>query len=185
MLQPDFSDFPETSTARLLLRKIRMEDAPEILKLRSDENVMRYIDKEKAAGIADAEVFINRVLKSLQDNDGITWAIALKAEPGILIGTIGYWRLIKEHYRAEIGYMLNPEHWKKGVMKEALLKLIDFGFNELKLHSIEAHINPENDASAGILLNCGFVKEAHFKEDFFFNGEFRDTMVFSRLQTNP
>ncbi len=182
MLQPDFSPFPEIKTARLLLRKITKKDAPEILKLRSDENVMRYIDKEKTTTITQAEEFINGVIQSLNINAGITWAITLKEEPDILIGTIGYWRLIKEHYRAEIGYMLNPEYWKKGIMKEALLKVIDIGFNELKLHSIEAHINPANVASARILTSSGFVQEAYFKEDFFFNGTFGDTAIYSRIQ---
>ncbi|MBC7887338.1 MAG: GNAT family N-acetyltransferase [Ferruginibacter sp.] len=182
MLQPDFSSFPEIKTVRLLLRQITKKDAPEILRLRSNEDVMRYIDKERAATIMDAEVFINRILKSLNTNEGITWAIALKEYPETLIGTIGYWRLIKEHYRAEIGYMLNPNHWNKGIMKEALLKVIEVGFNDLKLHSIEAHINPGNAASASILTGAGFVQEAHFKENFFFNGTFRDTAIYSRLQ---
>lgn len=182
MLRPDFSVFPEIKTNRLLLRKITNKDAIEILKLRSDEQVMQYIDKEKTATIVDAEAFINRILQSLNINDGITWAITLKEDPNTLIGTIGYWRLIKEHYRAEIGYMLSPYHWKKGIMKEALIQVIDMGFNELKLHSIEAHINPGNAASAAILTGTGFVQEAHFKENYFFDGSFRDTVIYSRLQ---
>ncbi len=182
MLQIDFSVFPEIKTARLLLRKVTAKDALEVFKLRSDEQVMQYIDKERAATVLDGEVFINRIILSLKNNDGITWAISLKESPQTLIGTIGYWRLIKEHCRAEIGYMLNPAYWKKGIMKEALEKVIEFGFNELKLHSIEAQINPENSTSAGILTSTGFVKEAHFKEDYLFNGVFKDTVVFCRLQ---
>ncbi|MEJ7588483.1 MAG: GNAT family protein [Ferruginibacter sp.] len=181
MLQPDFSVFPELTTSRLLLRKMTLNDAPEILKLRSDENVMRYIDKERASNISDAERFINKILDSLDNNDGITWGMALKENADILIGSIGYWRIIKEHYRAEIGYMLHPYHWKKGLMKEALLKVIDTGFTHLKLHSMEAHINPGNEASAAILVSTGFRKEAHFKENFFFGGVFRDTAIYSKL----
>ena len=182
MLQPDFSIFPEIKTARLVLRKVNLTDAPEILHLRSDEAVMRYIDKERAATILDAEIFVKRITQSLEFNEGITWAIALKEDPATLIGTIGYWRIIKEHYRAEIGYMLHPGYWKKGFMKEALEKVIDMGFNELGLHSIEAHINPDNQASAAILTGTGFIKEAHFKEDYFFNGKFKDTAIYSRLR---
>ncbi|MEP7144672.1 MAG: GNAT family N-acetyltransferase [Ferruginibacter sp.] len=182
MLEPDFSVFPELKTARLLLRKVSNADAREILKLRSDEDVMRYIDKERSATIADAEAFINKIKDSLKSNDGITWAITLKESPKILIGTIGYWRLIKEHHRAEIGYMLNPEYWNKGIMKEALAKVINVGFDLLKLHSIEAHINPGNEASAGILTSAGFTKDAYFRENFFFGGIFRDTAIYSRLQ---
>ncbi|MEO5890080.1 MAG: GNAT family N-acetyltransferase [Ferruginibacter sp.] len=182
MLHPDFSNFPELRTARLLLRKMTGRDAPEILKLRSDEYVMRYIDKERAATIADAEVFINKILQSLAVNDGITWAIAFREEPDILIGSIGYWRLMKEHHRAEIGYMLNPVHWKKGIMKEALIEVIDIGFGLLQLHSIEAHINPANEASAAVLTRADFVKEAHFRENFYYNNTFRDTAIYSRLR---
>src|SRR4051794_9482412 len=113
MLHPDFTVFPEIKTERLVLRKLAITDAPAVLQLRADENVMRYIDRERAATIADAEVYISKIIQSLSNNEGITWAIALKEEPAKLIGTIGYWRLIKEHFRAEIGYMLSPVHWNK------------------------------------------------------------------------
>ena len=98
-----------------------------------------------------------------------------------MIGSVSFHRIEKEHYRAEIGYMLHPQYWKKGIMNEALEKVIDYGFNELGLHSIEAHINPSNSASSNILLRNGFVKEAHFKENFYFNGSFRDTIIYSKL----
>ena len=52
----------------------------------------------------------------------------------------------------------------------------------MNLHSIEANINADNIASAGILEATGFIKEAHFKEDFFFDGMFRDTIIYSRLK---
>ena len=66
-------------------------------------------------------------------------------------------------------------------MKEALLRVIDYGFSTMKLHSIEAHINPENAASGFLLEKSGFTREAYFKEDFFFNGRFIDTAVYSLL----
>lgn len=184
MLQPNFYPFPEMQTTRLLLRQLKKEDAEEILKLRSDENVMRYIGKELETSLWDAVQFINGVNESLNTNNGILWAIDLKENPGKLIGYIGHWRLIKEHYRAEVGYMLSPEYWKKGIMKEALLKVIDYGFDAMRLHSIEAHISPENTASSRILIATGFVREAYFKEDFFFNGVFSDTAIYSRLKVN-
>jgi ribosomal-protein-alanine N-acetyltransferase len=183
MLQPNFYPFPQIETERLLLRKLKNEDADEIFNLRSDENVMKYIGKDPITSINEAMDFIQLVNNSLSTNFGITWAITLKENPGKLIGTIGHWRLMKEHYRAEVGYMLSPQFWKKGIMKEALIKVIDYGFNEMKLHSIEAHINPENAASAGILEATGFVREAYFKEDFFYKGEFSDTAIYSRLNT--
>jgi ribosomal-protein-alanine N-acetyltransferase len=182
MLEPDFSQFPEITTARLLLRRITNEDAGEIFSMRSNEDVMKYLDRPRAQCMRDAEAYIEIVNKSLDLNDGILWGIALKEDRGRLIGYIGYWRMKKEHYRAEIGYMLDPAFWRKGIMREAMLAVLDYGFDVIHLHSIEANINPGNSASAGILEATGFVKEAHFKEDFFFDGTFRDTVIYSRLK---
>ena len=124
------------------------------------------------------------ILRNLDNNSGITWAITLKEKPDKLIGTIGLWRLIKEHYRAEIGYMLLPEFWRKGITKEAILRVLEYGFKELKLHSVEGKITPLNIASAKILESTGFVREAYFKEDFFFGGKFEDTAIYSLLSRN-
>ncbi len=181
MLDTPLFPLPELHTERLLLRKLVKEDAPAILRMRGDESVMRYIDRERSNTLAEAEIFINKIQHSLDTNQGITWAITLKIAPADVIGTIGFWRMIREHHRAEIGYMLHPDYWRKGIMKEALLKVIDMGFNTIKLHSIEAHINPDNKGSASILLSVGFVKEACFRENFYFNGSFRDTEIYSLL----
>jgi len=54
----------------------------------------------------------------------------------------------------------------------------------LHFHSIEAFVNPENDASILLLEKNGFVKEAHFKENFYFEGAFLDTGVYSLLKSN-
>jgi ribosomal-protein-alanine N-acetyltransferase len=182
MLEPDFSHFPQLETERLVLRKISGDDSPAIYSLRSDERAMKYIDKPSAKNIEEAAAFIVTILDWLEKNEAITWGIALKEKPEFLIGTIGYWRMKKEHYRAEIGYMLHPDHWKQGLMKEAICRVLGYGFNELKLHSIEAHINPYNAGSAAILESTGFVREAYFKEDYYYNGKFLDTAIYSRLQ---
>lgn len=181
MLETDFSPFPEIKTERLLLRCINMSDAPELFAMRSIDETMQYIDREKFTSIKEAEELIQKVLDTLNSNDGIMWTITLADNPEILIGTIGYWRMIKQHYRAEVGYMLHPNYWRKGIMKEALLAVIDYGFDEMKLHSIEAHINPANDASAAVLEKTGFIREAYFKEDYFYKGAFLDTAIYSLI----
>lgn len=181
MLETNFLPFPEIRTQRLLLRRITTADAPGVLAMRSNETVMQYIDRPLLKTIEDAEAWIQLVNDSLESNNGINWAITLATEPSIQIGTIGFWRLIKEHYRAEIGYMLNPSYWRMGIMKEALLAAHDFGFSQMRLHSIEAHINAANAASAAILESVGYTREAYFREDYFFKGKFLDTAIYSLL----
>lgn len=181
MLEVNFNPFPEIKTERLLLRRLIKEDAEQIFKLRSNQDVMKFIGKKPIVSMDEAIDFFNLIDNSLENNSGITWAMALIESPEKTIGTMGLWRLIKENFRAEVGYMLLPEYWKKGLAKEALLKVIDYGFDEMKLHSMEAHISPRNAASASLLQSTGFLKEAYFKEDFFFNGAFEDTAIYSLL----
>ena len=117
----------------------------------------------------------------MEKNDGITWCICLKERPSEHVGSIGLWRIDKENHRAEIGYMLEPSLHGKGIMYEALQKVVEFGFREIKLHSIEGQIDPRNTASAALLKKAGFVQEAYFKENYYLDGGFADTAVYSIL----
>ncbi|MGH2552749.1 MAG: GNAT family N-acetyltransferase [Chitinophagaceae bacterium] len=182
MLKPDFNPFPELITERLRLRRITMEDAPEIYFLRSDPSVLKYLGKEPATSIKEAEEFIKNINEGIENNNAIIWAIVLAEYPSKVIGTICYWRMLKEHYRAELGYVLNPEYWGKGIMKEAIRKVLEYGFATLEIHSVEARINPGNIASSAVLEATGFIREAYYKEDYFYKGKFEDTAVYSRLQ---
>jgi len=184
MLEVNFSPFPELLTTRLLLRKLENTDAEQVLNLRSDNNVMKYIGKKPIEKIEEAKDFITMINDNVNNNSGINWAITFKEEPAKSIGVIGLWRIIKEHYRAEIGYMLLPGFWRKGITKEAILKVIDYGFKDMKLHSIQGNINSMNIASARTLESTGFNLEAFFKEDFYFNGKFENTKIFSILNPN-
>lgn len=181
MLQTNFSPFPDIKTSRLLLRKMAPDDAAALLFLRSDDTVMQYIDREKTKSVEEATAFIEKINTSIDNNESIMWAIALQDKPETMIGTICFWNIAAAHYRAEVGYMLHPDFWNKGLMKEALLAVIDFGFNEMKLHSIEGRINPENAVSGILLEKTGFIREAYYKEDFYFRGKFIDTAVYSLL----
>lgn len=184
MLEVNFKPFPVITTDRLLLRQLTEADTARVFKLRSDKTALEFLDKEPLQNETEALALINRIQNDIDYNTGITWAVVLKEEPEALIGTLGFWRIIKEHYRAEIGYMLLPEYFNKGYMTEAIRTANDFAFNGMKLHSIEANINPDNKASEALLIKTGFKKEAHFKENFYFNGVFKDSVVFSLLKNN-
>jgi ribosomal-protein-alanine N-acetyltransferase len=182
MVTISFQPFPVLETERLLLRAISDADTEQVYLLRSDPASMKYLGKAPLQNKEQALDLIKKIQISHQSNEGITWAITLKDEPGKLIGTGGFWKIIKEHYRAEIGYMLLPDYFNKGYMSEALLQMIDYAFNAMNLHSIEANINPNNLASEAILIKAGFVKEAYFKENFYYNGNFEDSAIYSLIK---
>ncbi|MEO6541359.1 MAG: GNAT family N-acetyltransferase [Ferruginibacter sp.] len=183
MLELNFSPFPEIKTNRLLLRRMTNDDATELLFLRSDDRVMHYIGREKTKTVEEATSFIEKINASVDNNEAIMWAITLADDAGTMIGTICFWNILTDHYRAEVGYILHPDHWNKGLMKEAVQAVIDFGFKQMKLHSIEGHINPANIVSGIVLEKCGFTREAYFKENFYFKGKFFDSAVYSLLAT--
>lgn len=180
MLTLDLSIFPVLNTSRLVLRELSMADAPALLAMRSDDRVMRHIGRPRASRTEDITVLLERVAKDRSMNEGITWGLTLKGEEG-LIGTIGYYRLKLEHHRGEIGYMLGHDHWGKGLMGEALDAAVDCGFERFRFHSIEAVTDPRNTASNKLLERHGFVREGLFKENYYWNGEFQDSAVWSKL----
>ena len=67
-------------------------------------------------------------------------------------------------------------------MKEALNAVLRYGFEELKLHSVEARLLAANKPSAFLLESAGFVKEGHLREEMYFRGNFYDTVIYSRLR---
>lgn len=180
MLTLNFTPFPCLTTERLLLNQLTTDDAPAFFKLRSNAEVMKYIDRPLAQKVDDVLALIKVIVDAQEKNDGITWAIRLKDDP-TLMGTIGFWQIQKEHYRAEIGYLLHPSLQGKGLMQEAMKAVLGYGFGPMHLHSVEANVNPANAASIKLLQRNGFVREAYFRENYFSNGQFVDSAIYSLL----
>lgn len=176
-----FEKFPIIKTERLILRAFTQEDAPYLFKMRTNDRLMKYVDTKRPDRIEDTIEKIELMNLDFHNKKGISWAI-IKKDSDEVIGYIGYWRLWKEHLRAEIGYILHPDWWGKGIMSEALNKILDFGFNNLKIHSIEANVNEQNIASMTLLKRKGFKQEAFFRENYFFEGKFLNSVIFCLLE---
>lgn len=179
----DFKEFPVIETPRLILREHSLSDTENLFSLRTNPEVMRYIDRERPKDRRDIEVFIRNFREGYVAKKHIAWAFALKEKPEEMIGSMGFWRCDFPNFRAEIGYMLHPDYWRQGIVSEAMVACLNFGFETLKLHTVMANINPLNDASRQILTKHGFVKEAYIKEDYYFNGAFLDSEIYGLI--NP
>lgn len=180
MLSINFTPFPNLETERLLLRRVNDTDVNEIFQLRSNPETMKYIPRPLVTTTEEALEHIATIDARIDSNEGINWAITLKGDSK-LIGIIGHYRIKPEHYRAEIGYMLLPEYSGKGIISEAVEEAIRYGFEVMQLHSIEAVIDPDNIGSARVLEKLQFAKEAHFKENEYFEGRFWDSVIYSKL----
>ncbi|MCB0706349.1 MAG: GNAT family N-acetyltransferase [Saprospiraceae bacterium] len=178
-----FSPFPyrELETERLLLRKMEERDLPQLLEMRSDPRVMKYIPRPIAKSLEDMQEMLQMIQETVAKGEGIHWGIFTKTNPR-LIGGIGYYRCQRANFRGEIGYMLHPDFQGKGLMQEAVETVLNYGFKEMEFHSVEAHIHPDNEASIGVMTRNNFVKEAHLRENTFHNGAFEDTLIFSLIR---
>lgn len=100
-----------------------------------------------------------------------------------VIGWCGFHTWYVDHHRAEIGYGLYGEHYKrKGIMSEALKVLLDYGFTEMGLHRVEALIGKDNDASLALVKKFGFQYEGNLREHYNVEGTMEDSLVFGLLK---
>ena len=180
MLDPQFTPFPALDTERLVLRAITAEDAPAIFRIRSDQRVMKYIGKEPTTSVEDALKLIATIQLDLEENNAISWAITMKRS-NELIGMIGFYRLKKEHHRGELGFALDADHWRQGIMSEAIPAVVECGFQHFGFHGIEAITDRENIPTNALLEACGFQREGLIKENYLWRGRYRDSAIWCKL----
>lgn len=183
MLTINFHPFKNLETERLLLRRVAVSDIKEIRELRGNPETMKFIPRPLVTNDEEALEHFKMIDEKIENNSGINWAITLKENPK-LIGIIGHYRIQPENHRCEIGYMILPQYNGQGIVTEAIKPVLEYGFDHLNMHSIEAVIDPENEASERVLQKNGFVKEAHILENELWNGKFWDTVIYSLLKRN-
>jgi len=111
----------------------------------------------------------------------LKWGIARRTDDA-LIGTTTLFNLNLDSHRAEIGYCLDRAEWGKGYMNEALQALLDYAFEELALHRIEADVDPRNTSSIRTVERLGFQREGYLRERLQVNGEIQDTVFYGLLR---
>ena len=158
-----FTPFPALQTERLSLRKLSLDDANEIFFLRSDERVNKFMERLRAASLEDVHNFINKTNHEIENNECVDWAITFKDDSG-LIGSICFWNISIEENKAEVGYELLPDFQRKGIAQEALSAVINYGFDVVKLQTIEAYTHKENVASIKLIEKFGFTRD--LKEEY-------------------
>ena len=155
MIEANFTPFPILTTDRLILRQIETTDDKDIFFHRSDDRVNTYLEDFRHSSIEQTQAFIYRMQKEVASNKTILWVIT-KKDINKFIGTICLWNISAKDYKAETGYTLGPEFHNLGYMNEALVKVIDFGFNKMKLKTIEAYTHKSNESSIQLLLRNKF-----------------------------
>lgn len=180
-----FTAFTHIETDRLVLRKIRPEDAQDIFTILSDT---RVIDNTAAlelhTSIDQTKELVHQITNGYLADSQQDWMLVaiIDKTTGTLIGCCGFFGYAPLFGRAELGYFLSPHYWGKGFVTEAAQALLNFGFDTMQLNRIEATVYPENGASIRVLEKIGMHYEGLLRQHVVRNGQFRNRQIYSILR---
>ena len=147
---------PTLTTPRLVLRQLDLLDAAAIYQLHSDEQVIRYTNRNAAESLADARHFVKFIIRGCKKKEWLYWAITLPETPEAALGTICLWNFSPDHQTAELGYELLPSFQGQGLMREAVHSVLAFAREPLQLQRVSACVQAGNTPSIRVLLRQGF-----------------------------
>ncbi len=178
-----FEEFPVMETRRLTLRSIALTDAESIFGMRSNAAVNRFIARDSMFSSDSAVTLVKKTTEAFDNQLDIGWAGVLRNQNSI-IGTCGFNSIDYPNLRAEIGGEMAANYWGKHLALEATNAIVQFGFDQLKLHSIEAKVNPNNRGAIFLLKQLGFEQEALFKDRIYFNKAYQDMAVYTVFKSS-
>lgn len=149
------SPFPVIETKNLLLRSMTHNDKNDIFQMRKDPRMHDYTDTRPDGNIGETEVYIDKMINGVAEDRWVIWAIEHK-ESKKVIGSISIWNIDNDQKTAELSYGIIPDYQGRGFMKEALFNIVDYGFNVMKLKSIDAYTEKSNIRSTNLLAKCNF-----------------------------
>lgn len=172
----------EFYTERLQIRPVEIGDSKSMFNYRSDPETHQYLSSIPET-VEDVKEFIGRTATAM--NIPGTWYqfVVIEQKSNTLIGDVGvhFLETDSENLQAEIGYTLHRHYRGKGFATEALIRIMDYLFFDLKKHRITASIDPSNHDSIRLIERLGFRKEAHFRKSLFFHGKWVDDLIYAIL----
>lgn len=175
-----FGDLPGLETERLLLRRVTADDVDDIFDYACDSDVAAHTTWEPHATVQDSRRFVESVLQKYAAAEVAPWGLVLKTD-GRLVGTCGFVYWAPRHGRAEVAYALAHRLWGRGLMTEAVRRVLSFGFEVMGCNRIEARCLPENVASAAVMGKGGMCYEGVIREQIYVKGAYRNVRLYSVL----
>lgn len=177
---------PTIQSDRLILRPLRPDDADAMHIAMSDAPLMTYWSSGPHKNVQETRDYITVNATEAQYR---TWAITLKED-----GTIDEklkdealgWVVLLDRRQSvkEIGYILRASHHGRGIAREAVHAIIQYGFDILDLRKIIADTDPDNIASNRVLTDMGFQKEGYMREEWETHLGVRDSLLWGLLRSD-
>lgn len=178
-----FTTFPCIATKNLMLRKICHNDINDLYEMRSNPRMIEYTDSKLDKDINETRAYIDRMNKGIDENKWIIWAIEDK-QTARVIGTISIWNFNLEEMSGELGYGIIPDYQGRGLMKEALLSVINYAFDVLALKVLDAYTEEKNNRSASLLKRCYFNEAGRVDDEGYFCNRIYHMIIYRLMNTN-
>ena len=172
-------------TSRLVLEDLSPLNLADIHQLHS----LPQTDEFNTLGIPDSlhttETIVNEWLAQQEaiPRMSYTFVITLRATQSF-VGLIALNLGASNFRKAEVWYKLHPGFWRQGFAREALTRVLQFAFSELRLHRVEAGCAVENTASFRLLESVGMTREGRKRKALPIRGQWVDNYFYAILESD-
>jgi RimJ/RimL family protein N-acetyltransferase len=171
----------ELNSQRLLLRPLQLQDAEALHHLYADEQTMAYWSSAPVHSLEESLASVQADLDWVAAGQAAVWAVLLR-DTAAVVGKFVLFNHHQQNQRAELGFVLKRQYWRQGLMTEACTSVIDFSFNRLGLHRLEADADENNAGSIALLEKLGFQREGFCPERWRVNGQWQNSLLFGLLK---
>jgi ribosomal-protein-alanine N-acetyltransferase len=170
---------------RLIIRDLEINDLENHHKLLSDKTVMFHLQDIQTDSIEGSKENLNNAINDQNSKERKYYFFLIENKvTKEFIGEIGYTVLSNTPWGklVHMGYFILKNHWNKGYTSEALRKIVEFAFTENNVYRIHTGCAKDNIYSEKIMIKCGFIKEAEFKEYVYHDGKLEDRVEYRMLR---
>lgn len=156
-------------TDRLVLRAAQSSDLLDLFAIFRDQRAMRYWSTPPHENPERTQENLDRMIAS--GSERLVYFVIEYL--GTAIGTAGM------HHENEVGFILHPDHWRQGIVTEAMQAIIPYLFATTDAAQLTADADPRNTASINCLKSLGFYVTSTARNTFCINGEWSDSVYFA------
>jgi RimJ/RimL family protein N-acetyltransferase len=166
---------------KIILRGLELSDVDELMKHWNKQEVKQYLLQIAPHSREEEEEWIRSTWKNRKEGSSYVFAIVTKAE-GLHIGNVEVMIKNQISRRGEVGIVIfNSTYWGQGLGSEALELILDYGFKNLNLYSIELKVFEKNQRARAAYKKVGFVEVGRQREAHFFEGQLIDIIIMDIL----
>lgn len=170
--------FRRLETPRLCLRPLTAEDAEDMFAYTSAPESFRFLKREAHQSVEEDRAFIQNALEGYRQHREFIWGIVL-AEKDRLIGTCRIFDISPDENSCEVSYLIHPAVQRRNIASEAVRRLIEYAFEDLKLSKVYARCAAENIGSERVMQKCGMRREAVLPHYMELHGSWQDFLLYS------